>query len=103
MDWDKTELCSVGLSTLHSGLRTGYSSELFVPKKVGVEYVNTCMQELFIMYYNTGSNNTKGWVEPQPSGKSHPGLQVDLTMKLENQSPAEFCNPPPDSLLGVYL
>ena len=25
-------------------------SVFFVPKEVGVEYVNTCMQELFIMY-----------------------------------------------------
>jgi len=44
--------------------RNSIASVLFVPKGWEVEYVNTCMQELFMS--NTGLNNKpkRGWVEP---------------------------------------
>ena len=58
----RSHICNV--CSLGKFLYTNYAAVCYMSQKGGVEYVNTRMQELFIMYYNAGSNNTKRWVEP---------------------------------------
>src|SRR6218665_3308536 len=48
------------------------------PRKGGkVEYVNSCIRELFIMFYITRPSSTKGWVEPSQPLANHTLLAND--------------------------
>jgi len=52
------------------------------------------MKELIIVFYTTGSNSTKGWVEPsQPPDKSHPAYRyiffIYLGVKWSTKGPQD--------------